>query len=304
MTRVLVTGASGYVGGRLCAHLEGLGHEVRRAGRTARPGSIATDFADALSLEAACAGMDAVVHLAAPNEPTGERDPLGCLRDTAVATLNLLDAAERAGVRRFVYASTAKVFGANPTGRIDEATAPRPLSHYAMTHRLAEDYLLARHAKGRIEGAVLRLSNAVGAPAAPGADAWMLIANDLCRSAVLDGRVVLKSSGLAWRNFIAMADAATAFTHCLTMPAAVLGDGLFHLGGARSIRILDLAERIAARAGLAGVDHADPAPGETHAVLDWHITKLITTGWRPADDLEAEIDATLAFCRAHEGTGL
>ncbi len=47
----------------------------------------------------------------------------------------------------------------------------------------AEDYVLAAHGNGLLGGIVLRLSNALGAPADPGVNAWTLIANDLCRQA-------------------------------------------------------------------------------------------------------------------------
>src|SRR5262245_32752221 len=64
-------------------------------------------------------------------------------------------------LRRFIYMSTAKVFGSNPTGVIDELSLPRPASHYAITHRLAEDYVLAAHDKQRVEGVVMRLPTCV-----------------------------------------------------------------------------------------------------------------------------------------------
>lgn len=301
--RILVTGGYGYVGGRLVAALAESGHEVRAGSRRRRPESraVAMDFADPAGLEAAAAGMEVVVHLAAMNERDSAARPEAALEANGLATLSLLDAAERAGVRRFVYASTAKVFGNNPVGALDESCLPRPASHYAITHRLAEDYVLARHDQGRIEGVVLRLSNALGAPADPAVDAWMLISNDLCRSAALDGRVVLRSSGLAWRNFVTMADVVSAFGHAATMPSRLLGDGLFHLGGPKSRRIIDLARLVAARAGGVAVAHAAPGPDESHPDLDWRIGRLAGTGWAPLDDLDHEIDSTLAFCRRHFG---
>jgi UDP-glucose 4-epimerase len=197
--------------------------------------------------------------------------------------------------------STSKVFGANPAGMIDERSTPRPASNYAITHRLAEDYVLAAHDKKKVEGVVLRLSNSLGAPADLKTNAWMLIANDLCRQAA-GNQIVLKSSGLAWRNFIAMADVISALRHVLDMPREKLTDGLFHLGGTQSIRIWDLAAHIANRAELLfgraiATERAAPAPGEQHAVLDWRIGKLTSTGWRPATSIDDEIDATLRICR-------
>src|SRR5262249_51271212 len=206
------------------------------------------DWNNRNSLDAACRAQDMVVHLAAMNEQDCERDPVLALKSNGIATLTLLQAAQSAGVRRFVYLSTSKVFGANPTGTIDESSVPRPKNHYAITHRLAEDYVVSAHNNGQLQGIVLRLSNSLGAPADPNVNAWMLIANDLCRQAATTKRIGLKSSGLAWRNFIAMADTVSAVRHALKMSPELLSDGLFHLGGPQCLRIWDLALCIARRA--------------------------------------------------------
>ncbi len=306
--RVLVTGGYGYVGGRLVRALAGdatfVTTAASRSAHAAPPGAHAArvDWSDDASVSAMCRGQDAVIHLAAMNEGDSERDPIGALRSNGLATLALLRAAQSEGVRRFVYLSTSKVFGANPTGAIDEMSLPRPINHYAITHRLAEDYVLAARRAGGPETAVVRLSNGVGAPADVHVNAWMLIANDLCRQAAVTGQVLLRSSGMAWRNFIGLADVVAALRHVLTMPADRLGDGLFHLGGPTSLRIVDLATMIAERArtlfqGKVEVTRLPPAPGESHPELDWSIGKLVATGWTPAHGLEREIDANLRLCR-------
>ena len=116
--------------------------------------------------------MDAIVHLAAMNEMDCARDPAAALEVNTALTLRLLNAAVAAGVRRFVYLSTAHVYGAPLRGHIDERALPRPVHPYAITHRAAEDFVLAAFDAGRIEGVVLRLSNGVGAPAHAAVDRW------------------------------------------------------------------------------------------------------------------------------------
>lgn len=309
MTRVLVTGGFGYVGGRLVQALAAEGATVTAVSRHARPTpdgvTVATlDWRDAGALSALCAGHDAVVHLAAMNEPDGEKDPEGALLDTGLATLRLVEAAVAAGVGRFLYASTAKVFGSNPVGRLDETCLPRPASHYAITHRLAEDYVLAKHDKGAFGGAVVRLSNVVGAPADPAVNAWMLIANDFCRQAVDKGEIRLSGSGMAWRDFAPMTDVVAALIHLVGLPREKLGDGLFHLGAGRSLRIRDLAAMVAGRAPallqrVVPVIAPDPVQGSDAPLLEWQVDKLATTGWTAHPGaLEAEIDATLGLCRS------
>jgi UDP-glucose 4-epimerase len=309
MTRVLVTGGSGYIGGRLVrALLSDATFSVTIAGRLARPSPSgvqlrAVDWSSPASLDAVCRAQDMVVHLAAMNEQDCERDPVLALQSNGLATLTLLRAAQSAGVRRFVYLSTSKVFGANPTGMIDESTVPRPENHYAITHRLAEDYVLSAHDNGQLQGIVLRLSNSLGAPADPGVNAWMLIANDFCCQAATTKRIALKSSGLAWRNFIAMADTVSAVRHALKMSPDSLSDGLFHLGGPETLRIWDLALRIASRADKmfeqsTKVERASEQSATVHRMLEWRTDKFCSTGWKVTTALDEEIDSTLKMCRS------
>jgi UDP-glucose 4-epimerase len=301
MIRVLVTGGRGYIGGRLVAMLQADPDlAVKVASRADADDAIIVDWSDRASLEKACKNVDVVVHLAAMNEPACERDPVQALQVNGLGTLLLRQAADAAGVQRLVYLSTIKVFGNNPAGALTEENAPRPASHYAITHRIAEDYVLAGGKPGP-QGIVLRLSNALGAPTDSAVNAWMLIANDLCRQAALTQRIVLRSSGLAWRNFIGMGDVVDAIGHVLTMSKAESGDELYHLGGLQSIRIWDLAMLVARRAEtLFGkpveLQRVRPAPDEQHATLDWRIAKLAANGWTPRQPLVDEIDATLRLC--------
>ena len=308
MTRVLITGASGYVGQRAVQAFAGdatlaITAVSRHAGQVPRGVKPAmVDWSNVASLAAICRDQDAIIHLAAMNETACEAQPEAALTCNGLSTLRLLRAAADAGVRRFIYLSTIKVFGADPAGAFDETSMPRPHNHYSITHHLAENYVLAAHASRSLEAVVLRLGNVVGAPIKARADAWALIANDLCRQAAVSGVVALRSNGLAWRNFIAMSDVVRGLRHAVTMPTTALDDGLFNLGAARSIRIWDLALLVARRAeALFGKSVAtrrqDTKAGAAPIQLDWRIAKLTATGWTPGVSLHDEIDATLKFCR-------
>lgn len=306
---VLVTGGLGYLGGRILGHLEAsetytLRVSTRRPPRD-RPAwaggmqVVRADLVDDGALAAALDGVDAVLHLAAMNARDCAADPEGAHMVNVLGTGKLLAAAERAGVGRFVYVSTAHVYGAPLRGEIGEETVPRPVHPYAVTHRAAEELVLA----SGVAGLVLRLSNALGAPADPAADCWMLLGNELCRQAVTRGELVLRGTGLERRDFIPLSDVARAVDHFLGLPAGAWGDGLFNVGGGRSRSSYEIAGLIAERCGSVlgfapPIRCATPPGEDTGGDLHYRIDKLLATGFRLGGDEGAEIEATLSLCRA------
>ena len=165
--RVLVTGATGFIGSALVSRLDTDGVAVRGAVRRAVPvsgsfepvmvGAIdgATEWADTL------AGVDAVVHLAARvhvmDEP--EADPPEAFRRVNVeGSLRLARQAAEAGVRRFVFVSSVKVNGEEtPMGQpFCEADVPAPEDPYGVSKREAEDGLRALSAETGLEVVIIR----------------------------------------------------------------------------------------------------------------------------------------------------
>lgn len=310
--KVFITGPSGYLGGRLVQALAAepryhlrLGTRQPLAVRPAWPREAEIVPLNLLSddnLHSACRGVRFVIHLAAINEIESLANPAEALRINGLGSLQLLEAAKRAGVERFIYFSTAHVYGAPLAGMITEENLPRPHHPYAITHKVAEDFVLAAHDQKDIQGLVLRLSNGFGAPAAADVNRWTLIVNDLCRQAVMNGKLVLKSSGLQWRDFITLSDVTRAVQHFLTLPAPACQDGLFNLGGECSLRIIDVAQRVAHRASRClgftpPIQRPEPGPAESFPPLDYKVDKLKSTGFTLCRNIDEEIDATLHFCK-------
>jgi UDP-glucose 4-epimerase len=314
---VLVTGGLGYLGGRITRALANSPEfsvwVTTRRGRCPPcswlpPGRcLQMDLTNDHEVRAACKGMDIIIHLAALNENESFSNPMGALLVNGAGTLRLLEAAIAAGVRRVIYFSTAHVYGSPLIGRITEATVPRPVHPYAITHRIAEDFVLAARSTGSLDGIVVRLSNGIGAPALAEVNRWTLVGNDLCRQAVVDHALQLKTPGLQERDFIPLSDIVHGAEHFLTLEKGTAGDGLFNLGGECSMTIRALAQLIRERCGeVLGFSppiHAPPAGKQTFGEpLIYSIDKLKATGFHLEGSIEDEIDATLAFCHEHFGS--
>ncbi len=143
--RVLITGAGGYIGRQLTRGLENE-HDLRLGDLVPESGDrrwIALDVTRPEQVQAAMQGIEAVVHLAIASGHEGdhEDDAFNQLRfDVNVkGTWNVLEAARRAAVRRFVFTSSVMVvWGYEPPVWVASDAEPRPVGAYALTKRLGE----------------------------------------------------------------------------------------------------------------------------------------------------------------------
>jgi UDP-glucose 4-epimerase len=307
--RILITGGLGYAGGRVAQFLAGrddldivLGSRRECASPSWLPSVrvVCMNWGTQESLLSVCDGVDTVLHLAAMNDSECMLDPVAALEINGVNTARLIEAAKSSGVRRFIYFSTAHIYGSPLVGEIDESTLPCSRHPYASSHRAAEDVVLA--ASSKMASIVLRLSNGFGVPTHAEANCWMLLINDLCRQVVIDRRLTLRSAGLQQRDFVTMHDIARAVAHMLDLHATAIGDGIFNLGGGRARRVLDMAEMIQTRcAQVLGftpeIVHPAALPEEGTCELKYCIDKLLATGFSLTGDFAAEIDATLLLCQ-------
>ncbi|HET9388202.1 MAG TPA: NAD-dependent epimerase/dehydratase family protein, partial [Steroidobacteraceae bacterium] len=166
MRRVLVTGATGFVGQVLCAELAKAGYTVRAALRTERSlpagmheKSVVGEIDGKTRWEAALEGVDSIIHAAARTHVLrkSSNDAELYARTNVLGTERLATAAVSAGVRRFIYVSTIKVNGeesAGPPYRPDDE--PRPTDPYGRSKLQAERVLARVGAAGRMSCAIVR----------------------------------------------------------------------------------------------------------------------------------------------------
>jgi nucleoside-diphosphate-sugar epimerase len=295
--KIMVTGAAGYIGAAAVARLLAAGHEVRgldslRFGGTALLGSYLTgrftlsngDVRDHGAVAQAAAGADAVVHLAGiVGDPACAAQPELAEEVNLGATVAVHELARKAGIGRFVFASTCSVYGHCDTPATEGAPL-NPLSLYARTKADAESRLLGMPADG-MATTILRFATVYGLAPRMRFD---LVVNAFVVQALTAGRIRVFTPH-AWRPLVHVADVADAITAAVHAPAAAVAGEVFNAGSSDNWQLADVARLVASVCGPDVEVDATPVSGDPR---DYRITtgKLATAaGWTARRTLAAGV---------------
>ena len=212
--------------------------------------------------------------------------------------MNLLDAIG-SNLSQFVYLSTFHVYGVNGHGIVTEKTPLAATHPYATTHALSEHYI-SMYARQKGYGtALIRLSNGYGAPLYADVNRWTLVVNDLCRQAITQQKIVLRSSGLQVRDFVEMSDIIQAIELVVNRPKRDIQ--IYNVGGLKTYTVLDVAQtvqRIYTELYAQHLPLERPTPNLNEIIkpLDYQCQPIQRLGYTPRTTLEHGIRETLKFC--------
>jgi len=228
LQKILVTGGAGFIGSHLTEKLLGKGYSVVVLDNmtTGNPENLKPfsklpnfelkkgDVRDRLAVAEATCGTDAVVHLAALIDvEKSVLDPAPTHEVNATGTLNVLQEAVRQGVKRFVLASSAAVYGDTEKLPIKEDTPPKPLSPYAASKTSAEAYCQAFAKSYALNTIILRPFNVYGPRSAN--SPYSGVITKLLKAAATNDAFTIQGDGRQTRDFIHVNDVAQAITLAL-----------------------------------------------------------------------------------------
>lgn len=301
--RILITGGAGFIGSHLARHFapqaevtvlddlrSGFARNLEGVACRFLRGSILDDAA----LPAAIAGAEEVYHLAAMiSVPESVAKPAECAELNTEGTRRVLAAAAAAGVRKVVLASSAAIYGDNPTVPKLESMPPEPKSPYAETklagERLLEEYRLS-HGFGTTS---LRFFNVFG-PRQDPRSAYAAAVPIFIAKALRDEPIGIHGDGGQTRDFIHVADIVGALAYA---GASRTMAGTYNVGYGSSRSILALAEEIIRLTGSKSrIEHLPPRAGDVRHSLA-STERLLAAGWKPRSSVSAGLAETVAFFR-------
>jgi nucleoside-diphosphate-sugar epimerase len=312
--RVVVTGAAGFIGARVCGSLLDEGREVvglddlndaydprvkqnRLAALTARAGfSFArADIADRAALAATlpAGAFDACINLAArAGVRTSVENPWVYVDTNVTGTLNLLALCRERGIAKFVLASTSSVYGDSNAELFRETDeSSRPLSPYAATKKAAEALAHTFHALHGLDVSVLRYFTVYGPAGRPDMSVFRFVQR------IREGRpITVFGDGTMSRDFTFVDDVARGTVLALRP----LGYDVINLGGDHPYSVNELIATIERALGRrAQIEHKPAHPADvprTAASIERARTRL---GWAPRVSLAEGVSQAVAWYEAN-----
>jgi UDP-glucose 4-epimerase len=309
----VVTGGCGFIGSHLVEALVAAGNSVcvlddQSTGKAAnltgvrgqveiRTGSIT----DPEQVRQAVKGSEVVYHLAAlPSVARSVEEPLATHEVCVTGTLQILDAARHAGVRRVVYAASSSAYGDTPGSLRREDDSLSPLSPYAAAKLAGEHYCRCFTAVYGLETVRLRFFNIFGPRQDPRSPYSGVIA--LFTAAMAERRTPrIDGDGKQSRDFTYVANAVQALMKSAVAPAAV--GKVYNIGTGANVNLLQLVEELNRLLGLRiQPEHGPARPGDVrHSQADISLARK-DLGYEPAVSFAQGLKRTLeAFLAEKSG---
>lgn len=308
MARYVVTGGAGFIGSHIATELVGLGHSVcvidnLSAGHRSNLDHIKSEIrfveaniCDAEVLAEEFQGIDGIFHKAAlASVPYSIEHPMQVNEACVTGTLTLLNEAQRAGVKRVVYAGSSSCYGDRPFSANRESDTPMVISPYAAAKLAGEYYCQAFHHAFDLETVCLRYFNVFGPRQDPNSAYAAVI--PLFINWMLEGTPpIVFGDGRQSRDFTYVGNVVHA--NLLAMQATGVSGKSFNIADGRAISLLELLDHLRdqLQIDIEPEFHAPRKGDILHSMADITAANAVL-GYAPQVDFEQGLRLSIDYYR-------
>jgi nucleoside-diphosphate-sugar epimerase len=302
--KALVTGGAGFIGSHIVERLLADGHNVivlddlsTGTRENVPPGAELTvgSISDGLAVGRILEGVDVIFHLAAVSSVQDSLvRPLDVHHCNLSSTLLLLEAARRNGVKRFVFSSSAAVYGDTGGLPAQEDMKPMPLSHYAVQKLACEHYCSVYHRLYGLETVCLRYFNIFG-PRQRGDSPYSGVIAKFVKAASSATPLTVFGDGSQSRDFCPVSIVVEANIAAALKPSTQVSGTVLNVGTGNATSVMALAEIVRQLIPQSGQVERGPAKsGEiAYSRADTKRARQIL-GYGACSDLEAKLSEFIA----------
>ena len=235
-------------------------------------------------------GVDIVIHLAAiSNDPMGNNFASVTEEINSKASENVAKIAKRAGVRKFIFASSCSMYGTADSEAKKESDSLNPLTAYAKS-KVYMEQVIEKLSDDKFQGTCLRYSTACGMTPRLRLD---LVLNDFVASALTTGRIEILSDGTPWRPLIDVQDMVRAIQWAVERDNNQGGNFVAVNVGRNewNYQVVDVANRVSQRIPNTKIDiNTEAAPDKRSYRVDFSLYESLAPNYLPQVDLDQSID--------------
>ena len=247
--RILIIGGLGYIGSSVAAELNSRGHELVLVGRKQK--NTTSAFGEVHIWDATeewnggTPDFDVVVHLASSNGDY-QLDSLEAYLGNLAVTRNILKLCQQIPNSAILYFSTLQVYG-RWTGELSVQLPASPASNYGFSHWVAEEHVRMFARINKRKSLIVRLSNVIGAGVDQAVIRWSTVPADFCLQAARHNKIIVRSSGQQFRDFISVREASRQIGDLIASLNDWTGQTKLIATG-QSVSVGSVAEAVAQRA--------------------------------------------------------